>query len=68
MQRDGERLMHLLILGGPEIASIENISRALDTTAKGTRVISLPATSTPQDTLQSAHQLKALLLDAAEIP
>lgn len=68
MQRDGERLMHLLVLGGPEVASIEAISKALDTTAKGTRVLSLPATKDSQETLQSAHQLKAMLLDAAEIP
>lgn len=68
LQRDGERLMHLLVLGGPEVKEIESISRALDTTAKGTRVLSLPATKTPQETLQSAHQLKAMLLDAAEIP
>ncbi|MBN8419362.1 MAG: hypothetical protein J0L73_10635 [Verrucomicrobia bacterium] len=68
LQRDGERLMHLLVLGGPEVAGIEGISRALDTTAKGTRVLSLPATKTTQETVQSAHQLKAMLLEAAEIP
>jgi len=68
LQRDGERLMHLLVLGGPEVASIDGISRALDTKAKGTRVLSLPATQTPQATLESAYQLKALLLEAAEIP
>jgi len=68
LQRDGERLMHLLVLGGPEVASIESITSALDTKAKGTRVLSLPATKTSQETLQSAHQLKALLLDAAETP
>jgi hypothetical protein len=68
LQRDGERLMHLLVVGGPEVASIEGISRALDTKAKGTRVLSLPATQTAQATLESAYQLKALLLEAAEIP
>lgn len=68
LHRDGERLMHLLVLGGPEVASIEAITSTLDTAAKGTRVLSLPATKTPQDTLQSAHQLKAMLLGAAEIP
>lgn len=68
LQRDGERLMHLLVLGGPEVASIESITRALDTKAKGTHVISLPSTRTAQETLQSAHQLKALLIDAAERP
>lgn len=68
LQRDGERLMHLLVLGGPEVAGIEGISKALDTTAKGTRVLSLPATKTTQETVQSAHQLKGMLLEAAEIP
>ena len=68
LQRDGERLMHLLVLGGPEVARIESMTRALDTKSKGTRVLSLPATKTTQETLQSAHQLKALLLEAAEIP
>jgi len=68
LQRDGERLMHLLVVGGPEVASIEGISRTLDTKAKGTRVLSLPATQTAQATLESAYQLKALLLEAAEIP
>ena len=68
LQHDGERLMHLLVVGGPEVASIENISRTLDTKAKGTRVLSLPATQTAQATLESAYQLKALLLEAAEIP
>lgn len=68
LQKDGERLMHLMVLGGPEVAGIEAVSKALDTTAKGTRVLSLPATKTPQDTVQSAHQLKLMLLDAAEIP
>lgn len=68
LSRDGERLMHLLVLGGPETESITGIARALDTTAKGTRVLSLPATKTDQETLQSAHQLKAMLLDAAERP
>jgi hypothetical protein len=66
--RDGERLMHLFILGGPETASMADITRILDTTAKGTRVISLPATHTIQDTVKSAHQLKALLMKAAERP
>lgn len=68
LQRDGERLMHLLVLGGPEVASIENITRALDTKAKGTRVLSMPSTKTTQETLQSAYQLKGMLLEAAEIP
>ena len=60
--------MHLRVLGGPEVAGIEGISKALDTTAKGTRVLSLPATKTTQETVQSAHQLKGMLLEAAEIP
>ena len=68
LQHDGERLMHLLVLGGPEIASIESITRELETKAKGTRVLSLPATKTAEETLQSAYPLKGLLLEAAEIP
>jgi hypothetical protein len=68
LQRDGERLMHLLVLGGPEVADIESITKALDTKAKGTRVLSLPATQTAKETLQSAYQLKGMLLEAAEIP
>ncbi len=66
--RDGERLMHLFVLGGPEAAGLAEISRVLDTTAKGTRVLPLPATKTDQATLQAAHELKALLISAAERP
>jgi hypothetical protein len=68
LQRDGERLMHLFVLGGPETENINTISRVLETMAKGTRVISQPATRTAQETLQSAYTLKAMLLDAAELP
>ncbi|WP_395740710.1 hypothetical protein [Prosthecobacter sp.] len=68
LKGDGERLMHLFVLGGPETESIATISRALETTAKGTRVISQPASRTVQETLQAAYTLKAMLLDAAELP
>ncbi|MBB5032033.1 hypothetical protein [Prosthecobacter vanneervenii] len=68
MRDDGERLMHLLVLGGPEVAEIERISEALSTKAQGTRVLSIPATQSPADTLASARQLKALLMEAAESP
>ncbi|WP_395748556.1 hypothetical protein [Prosthecobacter sp.] len=68
LKRDGERLMHLFVLGGPETEGIATISRVLETTTKGTRVISQPASGTAQDTLQAAYTLKAMLLDAAELP
>lgn len=68
MRNDGERLMHLLVLGGPETAELERISRALETKAQGTRVLSIPATTSATDTLPSARQLKALLMEAAESP
>lgn len=68
MRDDGERLMHLLVLGGPDVAEIDRISRALETKAQGTRVLSIPATTSATDTLPSARQLKALLMDAAESP
>jgi hypothetical protein len=68
LQRDGERLLHLFVLGGPEVASIMRITQVLDTKAKGTHVISMPSTQTAEATLQSAYTLKPLLLDAAEQP
>ncbi len=64
-RRDDERPMHLFVLGSPPLDPIKTI---FDTTAKGTRVVPLPATSTPEETLQSAHELKTLLLHAAERP
>jgi hypothetical protein len=67
-RRDDERLMHLFLLGSPDTAQIGRVTATLETTAKGTRVVSRPATSTPQETVQSAHELKALLLQAAERP
>ncbi|HRH96518.1 MAG TPA: hypothetical protein PLB55_11315 [Prosthecobacter sp.] len=68
LRRDDERLMHLFVLGAPDINQMARLTKALDTAAKGTRVVSRPATSTPQETVQSAHELKALLLHAAERP
>lgn len=65
-RRDDERLMHLFVLGSPPAGSLNQIHVMLDTAAKGTRVVSRQATSTPQETLQSAHELKALLFYAAE--
>ena len=58
--------MHFFVLGSPPAGSLNQINVMLDTAAKGTRVVSRQATSTPQETLQSAHELKALLLYAAE--
>ncbi len=68
MRRDDERLLHLLVLGGPDAAVMTRLQSALETTKAGTRVIERAATTTPQAALQSAHELKALLLHAAERP
>jgi hypothetical protein len=68
LRRDDERLMHLFVLGAPDINQMGRVTKVLETTSKGTRVVSRPATTTPQETLQSAHELKALLLHAAERP
>lgn len=68
LRRDDERLLHLFVLGDPPVESLNRINAMLDTTAGGTRVISRPATVTPQETLPSAHELKALLLHAAGHP
>ncbi|MFN0075777.1 MAG: hypothetical protein ACKVY0_04805 [Prosthecobacter sp.] len=68
MSRDDERLMHLFVLGSPDINQLRRITRALDTTAKGTRVIPRLATNSAEITMTSAHELKALLLHAAERP
>ncbi len=68
LRRDDERLMHLLVLGDPPAETLNRINAVLETTAKGTHVVSRPAATTPQDALQSSHELKALLLHAAERP
>ncbi|MDZ4405747.1 hypothetical protein [Prosthecobacter sp.] len=68
LRRDNERVMYLFVLGAPDINQLGRVTRALDTAAKGTRVVARPATLTPQESLPSAHELKALLLHAAERP
>jgi len=68
MRRDDERLLHLLVLGGPDAGVITRLQAVLETTKAGTRVIERAATTTPQAAFQSAHELKALLLHAAERP
>lgn len=68
MRRDDERLLHLLVLGGHGAGVLKRLQAVLETAKAGTRVIERAATTTPQATLQSAHELKALLLHAAERP
>lgn len=67
-RRDDERLMHLFVLGSPDANQLARVTTALETASKGTRVVTRPATSTPLQTLESAQELKALLLNAAERP
>jgi len=68
LRRDDERLMHLMVLGGQPAETLARVQSILETAKAGTRVVERPATATPQATLQSAHELKALLLHAAERP
>lgn len=68
LNHDGERVMHLFVLGAPESRQMESLATGLETNAKGTRIVSRQATSTPQETLRSARELKELLLNAAERP
>lgn len=68
LNHDGERVMHLFVLGAPAARQMEGVTTGLDTHARGTRVVQRPATSTPQETLRSARELKELLLRAAERP
>lgn len=67
-RRDDERLLHLFVLGSPDISQIGRVTAALETNPNGTRVVTRLATSTAQETLPSAHELKTLLLRAAERP
>lgn len=68
IRRDDERVMHLFVLGNPSDDSLSRIKSILETEAIGTRVVPRPATTTPQETLTSSHELKTLLLNAAERP
>ena len=67
MRHDGEHLMHLFVLGAPDVNTMARIN-GVETKVQGTRVVTRPATASPQETLQSAHELKTLLLHAAERP
>ncbi len=66
LSRDSERVMQLMVLGDPTPDFMRHMRDILEITKNGTRVIERPATTTPEMTLQSAHELKALLLHAAE--
>jgi hypothetical protein len=68
LRRDDERLMHLFVVGAPDVGQLGRVTRALDTAAKGTRVVARAATLTPQETLPLAQELKTLLMQAAERP
>jgi hypothetical protein len=68
LRRDDERLMHLFVMGAPDVDQLGRVTRALDTAAKGTRVAARAATLTPQETLPFAQELKTLLMQAAERP
>lgn len=66
LRRDSERLMQIMVLGDPTPDFIRQLRDTLEITKNGTRLIERPATTSPEMTLQSAHELKALLLHAAD--
>lgn len=66
LDREAERVMQLVILGGPAADSTARLREILQTTKLGTHVTERRATTTAEETLQSAHELKTLLLHAAE--
>lgn len=68
LRRDDERVMHLFVLGAPDSDQMARVKEVLETESKGTRVVSRAATAGVQETVQSAHELKALLIDAAGRP
>ena len=68
LRRDDERLMHLFLLGNPSADVLKQIHDTFETAARGTQVVVRPATSTPQEALPAAQELKTLLLQAAEKP
>jgi len=69
LQRDGERLMHLFVLGAASGDPLTQQVHTLFETAKhGTRVVARTACATPQEVLRSAQELKTLLLQAAGRP
>ena len=66
LDRDSERLMQLMVLGGPAADTLARLRSVLEVQKAGVRVVERRATTSVQETLQSAHELKALLLHAAE--
>ncbi len=66
LNRDSERVMQIIVLGDPLPDFMRQVRDILEITKNGTRVIERPATTSPEMTLQSAHELKALLLHAAD--
>lgn len=68
LSRDAERLMQLIVLGGPTPEFMRQAQDILETAKNGTKVVERTPTTAPEETLQSAHELKALLLHAAEKP
>lgn len=68
LQRDGERLMHLFVLGAAPGESITQIHTLFETAKHGTRVVARTACATPQEALRSAQELKTLLLQTAGRP
>lgn len=66
LRRDSERLMQVMVLGDPTPDFIRQLRDNLEITKNGTRLIERPAATSPEMTLQSAHELKALLLHAAD--
>lgn len=66
LSRDSERLMQLFVLGGPDAATMARLHEVLEIKKNGTSVTERAATTEPQETLHSAQELKALLLQAAE--
>lgn len=66
LSRDSERLMQLFVLGDPAPDFMRQVRDILEITKNGTRVVERPASTSPETTLQSAPELKTLLLQAAE--
>lgn len=68
MRNDEERLMHLLVLGTPDEATLNQIKTVLETQTRGTRVLPCPVSENAEANLTHARTLKEMLLQAAERP
>lgn len=66
LNQDGERLMQLAVLGGPGPDVMLRLREILEVKKTGTNVIERRANLTVGEAVQSARELKAWLLDAAE--